>query len=195
MPLAFQTINQGSIAFGFFNIESDMLLLQQYFFFAGDFCRYISACAGHELWNPVETFTVDEIADPEAVGDLMGAIHGIRYTGFIGDTYRKFPFPDNPADFKQNPLGFRTRDIFREMIAPCAQTIEIPFARLEGRRVRIGDYVFDRNNFHELLRYVERGGFPRWQDELRPDYVDNMKRRISESSNEMFAGLEFSSGY
>ena len=191
MPLAFQTINHGSIAFGFFNIESDMLLLQQYFFFADAFCRYISVCAEHETWNPVETFTVDEIVRPADVGDLMGAIHGSCYTGFIGDTYRKFPFPDNPANFKQNPLGFRTQGVFREMIAPYAETLEIPFARLPNRCVRIGDYAFDRHNFHELLRYVERGGFPHWRNEIRPDYVNRMKKQISESSNEMFAGLKF----
>jgi hypothetical protein len=29
MPLAFESINHGTIAFGFFNIESDMLLLDK----------------------------------------------------------------------------------------------------------------------------------------------------------------------
>ncbi len=191
MPLTFQTIDHGSIAFGFFNIESDMLLFQQYFFFADAFCRYISTCAKHEKWSPVESFTADKIAKPAAVGDLMGAIHGIYYTGFIGDTYRNFPFPNDPVNFKQNPLGFKTQNIFREMIAPYAKTVEIPFLRLRNRCVHIGDYTFDQHNFHELLRYVERGGFPRWRDELRPDYVSHMKRHIYESGNEMFSGLEF----
>lgn len=188
MPLAFQTINHGSIAFGFFNIESDMLLLQQYFFFADAFCRYISTCARHELWSPVKKFTVYDIADPAAVGDLMGAIHGIRHTGFIGDTYRKFPFPEDPAHFKQNPLGFKTQDIFRGMIAPYAAITEIPFLRLEGRYVRIGDYTFDQHNFHKLLRYVEQGGFPRWRNNLKPNYVNSMKRDVNESRNEFFSG-------
>lgn len=31
MPLAFDTLSHGTIAFGFFNIDSDMLLLEQYF--------------------------------------------------------------------------------------------------------------------------------------------------------------------
>jgi hypothetical protein len=30
MPLAFESISHGTIAFGFFNIDSDMLLLEQY---------------------------------------------------------------------------------------------------------------------------------------------------------------------
>jgi len=125
------------------------------------------------------------------VGDLMGAINGIRYSGFIGDTYRRFPFPDNPADFKQNPLGNKTRDLFKELIAPYAEITEIPFSRLNDRCVHIGDYTFDQSNFHELLRYVGRGGFPRWRDDLDPDYVRRMKRQINASKNEMFSGLKF----
>jgi len=121
----------------------------------------------------------------------MGAINGIRYTGFIGDTYRKFPFPDNPADFKQNPLGNQTRDLFKELIAPYAETLEIPLIRLKNQCVRIGDYTFDQPNFHELLRYVGRGGFPRWRDEVSPDYVSSMKRHINKSTNEIFSGLKF----
>ncbi len=42
MPLEFQSLSHGPIAFGFFNIESDMLLLEHYFFFASEFCKYIS---------------------------------------------------------------------------------------------------------------------------------------------------------
>jgi hypothetical protein len=37
MPLAFDTLSHGKIAFGFFNIESDMLLLEQYFLRQGLF--------------------------------------------------------------------------------------------------------------------------------------------------------------
>ncbi|MGD2186296.1 MAG: hypothetical protein PVI71_09215 [Desulfobacterales bacterium] len=32
MPLAFESLSHGSIAFGFFNIETDMLLLENYFY-------------------------------------------------------------------------------------------------------------------------------------------------------------------
>jgi len=189
VPLAFQSKNYGSIVFGFFNIESDMLLLQQYFFFADAFCHYISTCAEHEIWNPVEKFSVYEIDNPVAVGDLMGAINGIRYVGFIGDTYRRFPFPENPAHFKQNPLGCETQNVFREMIAPYAKNIEIPFLRLQNCCVRIGDYTFAQNDFYELLRYVEQGGFPRWQNDQKPDYVNRMQQKINESENEIFSGF------
>jgi hypothetical protein len=191
MPLSFPTLQHGSIAFGFFNIESDMLLLQQYFFFADTFCNYISTCADHERWNPNEKFEIYKIADPADVGDLMGAINGIRYTGFIGDTYRRFPFPDNPAHFKQNPRGFINRDIFGEMLSPYAEISEIPFTRLQNHCIRIGDYTFEQNTFHELLRYVEQGGYPRWQNEIKPDYVNFMKNKIDKSENDIFTGLKF----
>ena len=190
MPLSFQTLHHGPVAFGFFNIESDMLLLQRYFFFADAFCGYISSCADHETWNPVGELEIYEIANPTDVGDLMGAIHGIRHTGFIGETYRKYPFPEDPARFKQNPNGFKTQEIFRAMIGPYAEISKIPFIRQENRCVRIGDYTFDRGAFHGLLRYVGQGGYPRWKDEVRPDYVRAMKDRIDESSNDMFDGLK-----
>ena len=191
MPLAFQTIDRGSIAFGFFNIESDMLLLQQYFFFADTFCRYISTCADTERWNPVEKFTVYQISNPENIGDLMGAINGIRYSGFIGETYRRFPFPDNPAHFKQNPFGFKTQDCCKEMITPYSEIVEIPFLRLKNSCVRIGEYTFDRENFYELLRYVSRGGFPQWLNNIAPDYVNTMRAKINNNINDFFSALEF----
>ncbi len=45
MPLAFDSLSHGIVAFGFFNIESDMLILEQYFFFATEFCDYITRIA------------------------------------------------------------------------------------------------------------------------------------------------------
>lgn len=189
MPLAFQTINRGQIAFGFFNIESDMLLLQQYFFFAEDFCDFVSDCAKQPEWTRDTKFEVFEIADSSDIGDLMGAINGIRHTGFIGKTYRRFPFPENPDDFKQNPQGFATQEIFREMIIPFAETVMIPFHPLTQHQVRIGKYIFSQTQFMALLEYVERGGMPRWRDEIRPDYVRRMVLDIRENRNRIFSGF------
>ena len=45
MPLAFESLSHGTIAFGFFNIDSDMLLLDKYFLFGSDFCEHIVAMA------------------------------------------------------------------------------------------------------------------------------------------------------
>ena len=41
MPLAFESTTHGTVAFGFFNIDSDMLLLENRFFFATDLCELL----------------------------------------------------------------------------------------------------------------------------------------------------------
>ena len=45
MPLAFESMSHGTIVFGFFNIETDMLLLERYFIFGTDFCQLIEDMA------------------------------------------------------------------------------------------------------------------------------------------------------
>ena len=89
MPLAFNCISHGTVAFGFFNIESDMLLLEHYFFFASDFCRYVEDIVEWDNEKPyVTTWPIFCIESSEAIGDLMGAIHGVRFSGFIGELYK-----------------------------------------------------------------------------------------------------------
>jgi hypothetical protein len=193
MPLTFESISHGTIAFGFFNIESDMLLLDRYFFFATEFTKYISSMAESEedegtkaLWQ------VYYIACPEDIGDLMGAIHSIRYTGFIGETYRRFPFPVNPADFKQKPEGYMNREIVEAMIEKYSEVRRITVAVDEKmQEVSIGAVRFTRAVFHQLLNYVWRGGYPQWKDGIRPDYVAAMKQAAEKSRNSLFAGIVF----
>jgi len=135
---------------------------------------------------------VNYIADPEDIGDLMGAIHAIRYTGFIGETYRRFPFPVNPGDFKQKPEGYMNREIVESMIEKYAETCRITVAVDEkAQEISIGTYRFTRSVFHQLLNYVWRGGYPRWKDEVRPDYIMAMKRAVEKSGNSLFAGIVF----
>ena len=94
MPLEFQSKSHGPIAFGFFNIETDMLLLDRYFFFCD---RLLRCLVGNGRFPEARKtgFACEgyHIADPADIGDLMGAISGTRHTGFIGALYRKFPFP------------------------------------------------------------------------------------------------------
>jgi len=45
MPLAFRSISHGILPFGFFNIESDLLLLDHYFLFASNFCKNVAHIA------------------------------------------------------------------------------------------------------------------------------------------------------
>jgi hypothetical protein len=58
--------------------------------------------------------------------------------------------------------------------------------------IQIGDYRFSRAAFHELLQYVWRGGYPRWEDGVRPEYVLHMAEAASKSADALFAGISFS---
>ena len=191
MPLAFDSISHGAIAFGFFNIDSDMLLLDRYFFFATEFCSNIIKMVEHQGPGQYETsWDVYEIPDPGEIGDLMGAIHGIHHSGFIGEVYQRFPFPKRPEDFKQKPEGYKTRNHVEEIIKKYARLIEIPFLIDENREeVSIGPYRFTKISFLELIRYVWQGGYPRWKDEVRPDYVMAMKEAIDINTSEIFSGV------
>ena len=191
MPLAFDSLSHGSIAFGFFNIESDMLLCDRYFLFADEFCNYVAdmAEAGNEqsfqtIWQ------VQIIQTAEAIGDLMGAIHGVRYSGFIGELYRCFPFPPGAQDFKQNPQGFQTQSQVSEIIAKYAEPLEITVTvNNVGGDIQVGDYRFSGAQFQELIDYVWRGGYPRWKDEIRPVYVSVMRDKLLRNSQGIFEGI------
>jgi hypothetical protein len=72
MPLAFESVNRGTIAFGFFNIDTDLLLLQQYFLFADDFCAHLVRLAGKKRQEPYETaWEVYSIDTPRDIGYLF----------------------------------------------------------------------------------------------------------------------------
>ena len=180
MPLAFNSLSHGTIAFGFFNIDSDMLLCDHYFLFATDFCNYMGSLAenaGEESYQA--NWKVLFIKSSEDVGDLMGAIHGNHLSGFMGEIYRSFPFPREPEDFKQKPEGFQTQSRVSEIIANYARPQEISFAvSRNGSEIELGAYRFDRIGFQKLITYVWRGGYPRWKDEIRPGYVTEMRDKI-----------------
>ncbi len=126
------------------------------------------------------------------IGDLMGAIHGIRYTGFIGELYHRYPFPRQPVEFKQNPAGSQTRDSVSRIISRYGSEIEIQVAVDPDQiKTAFGSYHFNRRQFQELLKYVWQGGYPRWKNEIRPDYVLNMNRTIQLNPCGIFKHIEF----
>lgn len=189
MPLAFESLSHGRVAFGFFNIETDMILLNQYFFFAGDFCNHISRATGKGDEFFETTWEAFEI-EPQNIGNLMGAIHGIDHSGFIGEVYKLFPFPKNQEDFKQKPEGDQTRAEIEMHISKYGKRVRIRFViNLKDDRVTIGEYIFNHTVFLGLIRYVWRGGFPRWKDEVRPGYVLEMKDSVGQSQNPLFKGV------
>ena len=193
MPLAFESHSHGTIAFGFFNIESDMLLLDRYFIFAEDFCSHIEKIAKNDGDQPYSVcWPIQFIEAVEDIGDLMGAIHGVRFSGFIGELYRRLPFPRRNEDFKQNPKGSQTRSLVSGIIAKYAQPREIPVAvSPEGGDIEIGVYRFNRVQFQELIKYVWRGGYPRWKDDIKPGYVTGMRDIILQNRTGIFEGIVF----
>ena len=192
MPLAFESLSHGTIAFGFFNIESDMLLLDRYFIFAEDLCRYTETIAKETGDRPYrDRWPIQIIETAESIGDLMGAIHGVRFTGFIGELYRRFPFPQKNEAFRQNPAGFQTRQLVSGIIAKYARPCEISISMPPGAgEISIGVYRFNRAQFQELIKYVWRGGYPRWKDEVRPGYVTALKDTVLQNLKGIFDGFE-----
>jgi hypothetical protein len=190
MPLEFESISHGKIAFGFFNIETDMILLEHYFLFAQDFCNDMAQVA-KESHPPYQTFwEVYLIQHGFDIGNLMGAIHGTDFRGFIGEVYKLFPFPKRHEDFKQKPEGFKNRILIEGLIRKFAKRLNIPFVvNQRDGKIGIGDYLFNRVSFQELIKYIWLGGFPRWKDGIRPDYVLAMKKMIEQSKNHLFEGL------
>ena len=193
MPLAFDTLSHGKIAFGFFNIESDMLLLEQYFLFGSEFCEHIASMA-EKAGKDASTsrLTVYVIEDRGKIGDLMGAIHGIRHTGFIGELYRICPFPREPEAFKQKTAGVLSQEKVRGIIAGYASQTRLAIDVQENYAgVSIGEYRFSLKTFHELIRYVWSGGYPGWQKDIRPDYVNAMKAKIEDHRQGLFETIRF----
>jgi hypothetical protein len=186
-------MSHGTIAFGFFNIDSDMLLLEHYFLFGSEFCRHIGEMAESvDEAQYKSKWPVYVIEDREQIGDLMGAIHGIRFTGFIGELYRKYPFPQEPAAFKQKPEGYLTQPVVRDMVCGYARQVPLPVeANHRTLEVDIGVYKFSRKTFQELIAYVWQGGYPRWRDDIRPDYVLDMKTRIDGCRRGLFEKVQF----
>ena len=181
MPLAFESESHGTIAFGFFNIESDMLLLDRYFFFATDFCDCVCKLVKQKSGTKTEfSFPAYEIKDPAAIGDLHGGIAGTHFSGFIGETYKRYPVPADETKFKQQTEGFKTRDEFARMILDFGTCISLDlYWDSSTERVSIGRYVFSQQNYQRLIQYVIQGGFPRWFDGIAPDYVIKMQEAVT----------------
>ena len=192
MPLAFHSLSHGTIAFGFFNIETDLLLLENLFFFAPDFCTVVTSLAQVQPPESKRTglpgYRIDRAGD---LGNLMGAIQGTDLGGFIGHVYRLFPFPPNPEDFKQKPYGHRHRPAVETVLSRWARSTRIPIMwEAKVQVVKIADFTFSTAAFRELIAYVWQGGMPGWQDNARPAYVMAMWEAIRGTTAPLFADLK-----
>jgi hypothetical protein len=191
MPLAFQSMSHREVAFGFFNVETNMILLNNYFFFSDDFCAGVSALADFTALEGAHVDVDSYVLAEKDVGNLTGAIHGFDFSGFIGETYRKFPFPREMERFRQSPDGHRTRRIIEDIITKYAGLTRTRLiADQYSQTFQVGPFIFERRVFAELLDYLWLGGMPRWNDGIRPPYVLEMKDRVSCSSHPSFLGLD-----
>ena len=185
MPLLFRSMSHGTVAFGFFNIETDMMLLDTMFFFADDFSRSIAAMAAGGAGD-MGSYRLQ----PHQVGNLMGAIHGVDHGGFLGNVYRRFPFPREPRQFRQKPDGYRNRPIIEEIMGRYTHAVTMRMsAGPSGKEAAIEEYLFDREGFQDLIVYLWEGGYPRWGENIRPRCVLEMKEAIARSAAPLFEGL------
>jgi hypothetical protein len=183
-------MSHGEIPFGFFNIETDMILLQNYFFFASDMAENVIKLAESRMESPQEQTWSVYILEEGQIGNLMGAISGVVFVGFIGEVYTHFPFPHEPEKFKQNPEGHKTRGLIEEIVHRYTNlsTITTVVDNAE-QSLKIGKYQFNKHGFHALLGYLWEGGYPKWKGGIRPPYIVKMKEAIQRSSHHLFHAI------
>ena len=187
MPIAFPSNTHGQVPIGFFNIETDMLLMDHYFFFSTDFCEWAIE------WGVANDVIEDEksiyiIKERAMIGNLSGAIHGYDFSGFIGEVYKLFPFPENPAGFKQKPHGTRNRKTVERTIQPFAQQMRIPIVfHPNSATLEFGDYTFSLDTFRDIIGYIEAGGMPGWPNGQPPDYVTRMMDHLALTKHRLFS--------
>lgn len=189
MPLEFNTKSHGIIPIGFFNIDTDMFLISDHFVFVSDLCQWIIEWSkGEDDQRSKESLYL--IDSTEKIGNLMGAIHNVEHTGFIGEVYKLFPFPKEERDFKQKPQGFKNRDVVERMIQKYASNKQIDIIiSKENGTISIGKYMFEPQQFQEVIRYIWRGGWPRWKDDEQPDYVIEMMKYVVSSKHWLFDAM------
>lgn len=188
MPLAFDSITHGVVPFGYFNIDTDYLLLHHFVFDTDQFCEAIVTLTEHDTTTLKDGYL---IRDPAAMGNVMGAIHGIDRRGFIGAVYERFPFPTDPAAFRQHPEGKANREVVFEELQRWGEPHPIELRAESDGSVCFGEIRFEGRWFHELVAYVWRGGYPRWLDGRRPPPVVRLHDKLSVSSSPLFQGQQW----
>lgn len=192
MPLAFESKSHGQVAFGFFHIETQMLLLEENFFWARDLCAWFGELARGQA--PAQTGLEGwRMESHLAMGDLHGAIEGTRLHGFIGRLYGEMPFPAEESQFKQKPVPAFARLRLESIIGGFGQAGQVPLVTDHQRgMVSIGGYVFDRAGLCQLANYVWMGGMPGWLGGARPGFLEEMAAALKTGGSPWFAGCVLS---
>lgn len=191
MPLGFHSVSHGIIAYGFFNIETDLLLMRQHVFWCRDFCELISDLAKTEPHKLFQTrLNSWFIPNPRDLGDLHGSIAGRTHYGLIGETYRRWPFPEDMGDFNQKPAGAASKQEVRKIAERFGQAQKLEVKADPATAVlAIGTYQFTPNESRALVDYVWRGGMPGWMGGERPDYLWEAAANWREAVSPFVAGM------
>lgn len=189
MPLAFDTLSHGSVAVGFCNVETDLLVLHHYVVFASDFCRWLVAWGtGPDSFTEKRPLWV--VDNATAWGDLHAAIAGVESGGLMGALYGRWPFPSDPRDFRQKRNGYENRSQAEALLQPFARhavvTLTVDRA---GQVVAIGPCRFAAAAFRRVVSYLWRGGMPTWDSGGRPAYVEALGETVGRSGHWLFEGV------
>jgi len=180
MPLAFSSRSHGTVAFGFFNIATDLLLLEDRFCFCSDFCLAVARLAqGASAEGTSEPLAGWGIRDPSRMGNLHGAIAGTDLSGLIGATYRLWPFPQEASAFKQDPGGAGTREQVEGLLQTHALPVDLrPNLTVPTGDTSLGGIDFSAEAFGQLIAYVGGGGMPGWKGGRPAPSVLQMMREL-----------------
>jgi hypothetical protein len=60
----------------------------------------------------------------------------------------------------------------------------------QSSTVSVEQFMFEEITFSAFIAYVNRGGYPGWQDEIRPHYVQEMMQKLAQISSSLLVGGE-----
>jgi len=93
------------------------------------------------------------------------------------------------------PLAFESlshKAVVRDMISDYTRQVLLPVeANHRALEVDIGEYKFSCKTFQEIIKYIWPGGYPRWRDAIRPNYVLDMKSKIEDHRQGLFENIQF----
>jgi hypothetical protein len=125
------------------------------------------------------------------VGDLHGAIAGISRQGFLGALYQHWPFPRDPAQFRQKAQGMAPREVVEAEASRFGHARRMEVTADPGRMIfSLDEFSFDQAGLVALADYVWRGGMPGWQRARRPAYLEQMAQAVIRKKSPWFRDFD-----
>jgi hypothetical protein len=193
MPLGFHSLNQGEIAFGFFHIETPLLLLDNRVFWCSDFCAAFNQLTLADENEPFRSSIDGHLFHSRAeYGDLQEAIAGVNHDGFIGSLYALIPFPTTREAFVQKTAGQLTNATVLEQVSKFAEAYAMKItAEQDTGLFTFDDVEFEPGTLRQLIEYIWRGGMPGWENGMRPAFLDGYADLWRQSDSPWVTGMPF----